>query len=118
MRRNVWRNRDGGGVRQVKFHPSVPPPCGRHIVSTISPQLKAHLSSSLSAPEAIMRRPRPSRSAIVLIFGVLCAISLLGLGGCVVAPVGGYYGGPAVYVPAPYYQGGYYHGGGGRYYGR
>lgn len=61
-----------------------------------------------------MRRPRPSRSAIVVIFGVLCAISLLGLGGCVVAPVDGYYGGPA-YVPAPYYYGGYYHGGGGYY---
>ncbi len=64
-----------------------------------------------------MRRPRPSRSAIAVIFGLLCAISLLSLGGCVVAPVGGYYGG-AVYVPVPYYQGGYYHGGGGRYYGR
>ena len=65
-----------------------------------------------------MRRPRPSRSAIAVIFGLLCAISLLGLGGCVVAPVGGYYGGGAVYVPAPYYHGGYYRGGGGYYHGR
>ena len=61
-----------------------------------------------------MRRPRPSRSAIVVIFGVLCAISLLGLSGCVVAPAPGYYGGPAVYAPGPYYYGGY----GGRYHGR
>ena len=61
-----------------------------------------------------MRRPRPSRSAIAVIFGVLCAISLLGLGGCIVAPAPGYYGGPAVYVPGPYFFGGY----GGRYHGR
>ena len=65
-----------------------------------------------------MRRPRPSRSAIAVLFGVLCVISLLGLGGCVVAPAPGYYGGAAVYVPvpAPYYHGGYR--GGGRYHGR
>ncbi len=64
-----------------------------------------------------MRRPRPSRSAIAVLFGVLCVISLLGLGGCVVAPAPGYYGGAAVYVPmpAPYHHGGYR--GGGRYHG-
>ena len=68
-----------------------------------------------------MRRPRPSRSAIAVVFGVLCVISLLGLGGCVVAPAPGYYGGGAMYVPAPapYYYGGYQGGyrGGGRYHG-
>ena len=47
-----------------------------------------------------MQRPRPRVSTIAVLFGLLCAISLLGLTGCVVVPAGGYYGG--------YYGGGHH----------
>ncbi len=49
-----------------------------------------------------MQRPRPRISPILILFGLLCAISLLGLTGCVVAPAPGYYGGGYYRAPAVY----------------
>ena len=57
-----------------------------------------------------MQRPRPRISPIAILFGLLCAISLLGLAGCVVAPAPGYYGGGAAYYSAPVVYGGYGYG--------
>ena len=56
-----------------------------------------------------MQRPRS------ILTGLLLAVSLLGLTGCVVQPLGGYYG--EGYYAAPVVVGGYYGGyGGGGYY--
>jgi len=61
-----------------------------------------------------MQRPRPRISTLAVLFGLLCAISLLGLTGCVVAPPGGYYGAGPVYYAPPVVVGGWY-GGRGHY---